>query len=141
VDVTFVRFDDFTPHDLYALLRLRSAVFVVEQNCVYLDPDDRDQSAVHALGREHGRLVACARWYDDGELHLGRIVTAPTVRGRGLGHALVSACLGEIGPAARVVMSAQAHLEGFYASHGFVAEGAGYLEDGIPHVRMVRARR
>lgn len=141
MDITFVRFDDFDPHDLYALLRLRSNVFVVEQDCVFLDMDDKDQGAVHALGREDGRLVACARWYDDGELHLGRIVTDPSVRGRGLGHDMVAACLREIGPAARIVMSAQAHLEGFYAAHGFVVEGDGYLEDGIPHLRMVREAR
>ena len=139
MDVTFVRFDDLTPHDLYAALRLRSAVFVVEQDCVFLDLDDHDQRATHAFGRDDGgRLVAYARWYDDGELHLGRIVTVPDARGTGLGHELVARCLDAMGREARVVMSAQEHLAGFYAAHGFVVQGEGYLEDGIPHVRMVR---
>lgn len=139
----FRDFEGLTVHDLYALLRLRSAVFVVEQDCVFLDLDDRDQTAVHALVQHGDRLVACARWYDEhDELHLGRIVTDPSVRGTGVGHAIVRDCVAEMTrrhPGRAIVMSAQAHLAGFYAQHGFVIEGDGYDEDGIPHVRMVRA--
>lgn len=138
----FRAFDELTVHELYALLRLRSDVFVVEQDCVFLDMDDLDQAAVHLLAYQGERLVACARFYQDhGELHLGRIVTDRSVRGRGVGHELMRVCVPEIErrePGRSIAMSAQAHLEGYYAQHGFVAVGEGYLEDGIPHVRMVR---
>jgi ElaA protein len=142
----FRAFDDLTVHELYALLRLRSDVFVVEQDCVFLDLDDRDQAAVHVLARveeaPEEAPVAYARFYEEhGELHLGRIVTDRTVRSQGAGHILMSACVAEIvrrHPGRAMAMSAQAHLAGFYAQHGFVVQGEGYLEDDIPHVRMVR---
>jgi ElaA protein len=135
-------FDDLTVHELYALLRLRSDVFVVEQDCVFLDLDDRDQAAVHVLALADASLVAYARFYDEhGELHLGRIVTDRTVRSQGAGHHLMRACVAEMTrrhPGRAIAMSAQAHLADFYSQHGFVVEGKGYLEDDIPHVRMVR---
>ena len=138
----FRAFGDLTVHELYALLRLRSDVFVVEQNCVFLDLDDRDQAAVHVLARNDDALVAYARFYEEhGELHLGRIVTDRTVRSQGAGHILMRACVAEIArrhPGRAMAMSAQAHLAGFYAQHGFVVQGEGYLEDDIPHLRMVR---
>ena len=136
---------------LYALLRLRSAVFVVEQQCVFLDMDDRDAAALHLLGdlaSDGGatRLVAAARLFAPGlcypEASIGRVVTAPDARGTGLGRALMQRAIGECAarwPSAPIRIGAQRYLERFYSELGFVIDGAPYLEDGIPHIEMVRA--
>lgn len=137
-------FDRLTPAELYAVLRLRSRVFVVEQQCVYLDTDNKDQEAFHLLGMQDGDLVAYARLFAPGiyyqEAAIGRIVTAPEVRGMGVGKSLVEKSLeiaqrlyGEV----PVRIGAQRHLEAFYGEFGFRADGEPYLEDGIPHVGMV----
>lgn len=136
-------FDRLTPAELYELLRLRSRVFVVEQQCAYLDSDGRDPEAFHLLGYRDGTLAAYARLFAPGayyaEAAIGRIVTAPEARGAGVGRTLVAKSL-EI--AARlygdgpVRIGAQRYLEGFYASFGFKPAGAPYLEDGIPHIEM-----
>lgn len=136
-------FERLDSAELYALLRLRSAVFVVEQRCLYLDADDRDRQAFHLLGYEETSLVAYARLFAPGDCYaeaaVGRIVVAPERRGCGLGRALTAKAL-EI--AARlygdgpVRIGAQRHLEAFYGSMGFRIAGAPYLEDGIPHIEM-----
>lgn len=141
-------FDALTPSELYALLRLRSEVFVVEQNCVFLDMDNSDQSACHLMGWRDGptpQLLACARCFGPGvkyaEASIGRVVTSPTARGGGLGHALMREALraleGQWGQQA-IRIGAQAHLQAFYEQHGFVREGEPYIEDGIPHIAMLR---
>lgn len=139
--LTARRIDDLTARELLEVLRLRADVFVVEQKCAYQDPDRIDLVAWHVLAREDGpdgRLVGYARWWDaDDGAHIGRVVTSRQVRGRGLGHVLVRECLRRIGPR-RVVLHAQDHLRRFYEAHGFVAVGETFLEDGIPHVEMVR---
>lgn len=137
-------FDRLTAAELYAVLRLRSRVFVVEQQCVYLDTDNKDQEAFHLQGMQDGNLVAYARLFAPGmyyqEAAIGRIVTAPDLRGMGVGKALVQKSLeialrlyGEV----PVRIGAQRHLEAFYREFGFRADGEPYLEDGIPHVEMV----
>ena len=132
------RFDGLTPQELHAVLRLRAEVFVVEQECPYLDPDDADAGAWHLMGRLDGGLVTYARWYpEDGMTRLGRIVSSPAVRGQGHGKAVVREALRRIGNEA-VLILAQRYLERFYADLGFVTEGEPFLEDGIPHLRMVR---
>lgn len=145
-------FDALTNHQLYALLRLRSEVFVVEQDCAYLDADGLDLEARHILGMEDGDLVACARWYwsdapdpqggsdSAAAVVLGRIVTAASVRGKGYGKALMAAALAAVDEESprRVRMHAQAHLEGFYGQFGFETRGQPFDEDGIPHLLMVR---
>jgi ElaA protein len=135
---------------LYAVLRLRSAVFVVEQACVFLEMDDRDAEALHLLGdvaAEAGgrRLVAYARLYAPGayyaEAAIGRVVTAPDVRGTGAGRTLMRRAIAECAarwPASPIRIGAQRYLERFYGSLGFVVDGAPYLEDGIPHIEMRR---
>lgn len=135
---TSKRIDEMSARDMHAVLLLRSEVFVVEQTCAYQDPDATDLVAWHVLGTDGGRLVAYARWWDaDDGAHIGRVVTARDVRGTGLGHAVVSACLERIG-GGRVVLHAQDHLRRFYAAHGFAPVGDVFPEDGIPHVVMVR---
>lgn len=134
-------FVDLDPSTLYALLRLRVDVFVVEQRCPYPELDGRDDEpgARHLwLDRDgpHGYLRILTE--PDGSARIGRVCVAAGSRGSGLSGRLMSAALDLIGPGARVVLDAQAHLVGFYRGFGFVADGPEYLEDGIPHVPMVR---
>ncbi|WP_231374782.1 MULTISPECIES: GNAT family N-acetyltransferase [unclassified Polaromonas] len=100
---------------------------------------------MHLLGRLEGRLVAYARCFDAGrmfaEASIGRVATGPTVRGTGVGHALMSqavACLSQVWGVQAIRIGAQAHLEGFYRQHGFHKAGPVYLEDGIDHIEMLR---
>lgn len=130
---------------LYALLRLRNAVFIVEQRCLYQDIDGWDLRGDnrHILAWKGGQLAACARLIIDDDkgdnVAIGRIITAPIIRGQGLGTPLVEHALAACyrhWPARTVFISAQAHLKHFYERSGFVAQGDGYLEDGIPHLKM-----
>ena len=143
-------FRELSRDELYDLLRLRAEVFVVEQQCPYLDPDGRDPEATHLMVRPAGPgasgpghpLLACARWYPEGEsVHLGRVATAPEARGRGLGRRLVQEALDRIAaehPGRPVVIHAQAHLRAFYEGFGFRVTGEPFDEDGIEHVGMVK---
>jgi ElaA protein len=135
-------FRELTPGELYAIVALRERVFVVEQACAYLDADGRDPVSHHLWAQaEGGAIAAYLRIVPPGEkfaeLALGRIVTAPEHRGGGLGHELVRRGLDAVGAVA-VRISAQAHLERFYGQHGFDRAGEPYLEDGIPHIDMLR---
>ena len=139
-----------TLDELYALLQLRQRVFVVEQTCPFLDADGADDRAWHLMGWTadvDGRplLGAYARLFAPGAMYaeasIGRVVTAPEVRRGGTGRALMQQALREVAtmaPGAAVRIGAQRYLEHFYASLGFVPEGEGYVEDGIPHVPMRR---
>lgn len=141
---TSMRFDRLSTRDLYDLLALRSQVFVVEQNCVFLDTDHCDQAAWHLLGRAaDGRLVAYLRGIDAGvkyvEPSIGRVVVAEQARGHGLGRVLMEEGMRRaraVWPRSDIVIGAQQRLEAFYASLGFVGEGELYIEDGIDHIRM-----
>ena len=132
--------------ELYALLKLRAQVFVVEQRSIYLDPDDVDLDAMHLRGVDAaGNLLAYARCIAAGIKYdvasIGRVVTAPSVRGLGLGHALVREailCTHEAFGVGAIRISAQAHLLDFYRQHGFIADGEEYLEDEMPHRSMQR---
>jgi ElaA protein len=136
--------------ELYAILQLRQRVFIVEQTCPFLDADGADDRAWHLMGwtaDAAGRplLGAYARLFAPGAMYpeasIGRVVTHPDVRRGGMGHALMRRAIDEVAalaPGSAVRIGAQRYLERFYAGLGFVAEGDGYLEDGIPHVEMVR---
>jgi len=143
------RFGELTPEDLYAVVRLREAVFVVEQNCPYPDADGRDPNAWHLLGwiqYAAGRsLVAYARIFEAGvrydEASIGRVATANEVRGTGFGKTLMAEALRRIeslAPGQPVKIAAQRRLEGFYLGFGFRTISAPYEEDGIVHVDMLR---
>lgn len=136
---------------LYRLLRLRSEVFVVEQNCVFLDMDNLDPQCLHVLGEvvdDDGttHLHASTRLVPPGvafaEASIGRVVTAPAARGGGIGHKLMAESVRLLetlwGPQP-IRIGAQAHLEGFYQQHGFVSDNKPYDEDGIPHLEMIRS--
>lgn len=138
-------FSQLTNEELYELLRLRSEVFVVEQNCVFLDMDNKDPKC-HHLSLYHGEdLVAYCRIVPAGvsyaEVAIGRVVSAPSYRGMGLGRKVmeeaIAACESLYG-SVPVRIGAQTYAVGFYASLGFVAEGETYDEDGIEHIEMVR---
>lgn len=143
-------FEQLTTHDLYALLALRSQVFVVEQNCVFQDIDGHDELALHVLGFSSPagaptQLVAYARCYAPGvkmvEANIGRVVTAEAARGAGLGHELVTQALAlvlKLWGQVPVRIGAQKHLSAFYQQHGFLPTGAPYMEDGIEHIEMLR---
>jgi ElaA protein len=138
-------FDALSAQQLYAVLQLRSEVFVVEQNCVFQDIDGYDAQAMHVLGYAGEQLIAYARCFNAGvkfaEASLGRVTTHASVRGAGAGHALVQHaidCLQRTWGAQPIRIGAQAHLDNFYGKFGFVKTGSIYLEDGIPHTEMLR---
>lgn len=139
------RFEGLGLQGLYDALALRCRVFILEQG-PYQDPDGLDQRSWHLLGRDAaGALQAYLRVVDPGlkytEPSIGRVITAPEVRGTGAGHALVAEgvrrCVAAW-PGQGIRISAQAHLAGFYGTHGFVAVGEPYAEDNIPHIEMQR---
>lgn len=144
----FLAFDKLTTHQLYDYLRLRSEVFVVEQNCVYQDLDNLDQIAHHVLVYEFKTLIGCARIIPAGqsynEISIGRVIVAKEQRKKDIGIELMKFCIEQIdnyfGPQT-IVLSAQAHLQEFYKKHNFVAVGEIYLEDGIPHIHMTRQKQ
>ena len=138
-------FADLSNDELYALLRLRSEVFVVEQNCVFLDMDNKDQHCLHLLGWQNNQLAACARIVPAGisfaEASVGRVVTAPFARGIGLGRELMQTAMDKLYHLygrVPVYIGAQQHLQMFYASLGFEATGQPYDEDGIMHIEMLK---
>ncbi len=141
----FAAFDALTLDELYAMLQLRSEVFVVEQACVFQDMDGADSEAMHLLGMSGGQLLVYARCFAAGmkfkEASIGRIITRSTLRGSGAGHVLVRQAIDSVtqqwGPQA-IRIGAQARLESFYRQHGFETTGAPYIEDGIPHIEMLR---
>ena len=141
-------FDELGARGLYRALRLRSQVFVIEQRCLYLDPDGLDEHAWHLQGLGQGvdgaeELFAYARLLPpsigDGSARIGRVITASTARGGGLGRALMSQAVREcqrLWPGQAIELGAQAHLRAFYASFGFTPISDVYDEDGIPHIDM-----
>lgn len=145
----FSRFRDLTVDDLYAIVRLRESVFIVEQNCPYPDSDGRDPLAWHLLGWRDGpdgkELVAYARIFEPGiryhEASIGRIVTATKVRGTGLGKQLMVEALRraeKLAPNQPIKLAAQRRLENFYEGYAFRTVSEPYEEDGIIHIDMIR---
>lgn len=140
------RLPDLAALDVYDMLALRSAVFVVEQACIFLDPDGVDLQSHHLLGRDpKGELLAVLRIVDPGvkyaEPSIGRVISSPAVRGTGVGRALMAQGLVEchrLWPGQGIRISAQARLERFYRECGFAPVGEPYLEDDIPHIEMLR---
>lgn len=139
------RFNELTSIELYQILQLRSEVFVVEQNCVFQDIDNKDQESYHHLCLIDGILAGYTRLLPAGlsynEISIGRVVTAPAFRGIGLGKELmqksIEACE-KIFEETTIRIGAQRHLSKFYNSIGFIESGEPYDEDGILHIEMVR---
>ena len=141
-------FDQLDPFVLYAILRLRVDVFVVEQSCPYPELDGKDilEGTRHLWAQDQdGAVVAYLRILgpENGYTGLGRVVTVPVNRGRGVARNLLARGLAEasrLWPAYPVKISAQEYLVAFYGEYGFVSVSSPYLEDGIPHVDMVLKR-
>ncbi|MDC6365180.1 MULTISPECIES: GNAT family N-acetyltransferase [Flavobacteriaceae] len=145
MEVTIKTFNELSNTELYQILRLRSEVFVVEQNCVYQDLDNKDQKAMHVLGKKDGELVAYTRVFAPGDYFkntsIGRVVVAPNQRKYGFGKEIMQETLTAIeekDPKTPIEISAQSYLLKFYGTLGFESFGEEYLEDGIPHVRMLK---
>lgn len=138
-------FDSLTVKELYAILKLRSEIFVVEQKCVFLDMDDKDLKCQHLMLYQHKELMAYARIVPAGlsfaEPSIGRIVTSHAARGKGFGKQLVALAIENcqrLYGKKPIKIGAQLYLKSFYESFGFIVKGDEYLEDDIPHVDMTR---
>lgn len=143
--ISIKSFEELSLQELYDLLQLRSEIFVVEQNCVYQDIDGKDQQALHILGYKENSLVGYTRCFPPGiyfkEPAIGRVLVRKTERMNSYGHLILKAsinALEERFPNTSIKLSAQTYLTSFYESHGFKQVGEGYLEDGIPHIAMLR---
>jgi ElaA protein len=139
------KFHELTPYQLYAILQLRNEVFVVEQDCVFQDADDKDQNAWHLMGFENSKLIAYTRLVPPGEIYqqpsIGRVVTSPVARRNGAGRELMVRSIDEIYQlfgTQPIKIGAQLYLKNFYESLGFRQTGDVYLEDGIEHIYMVK---
>ena len=139
-------FNNLTNIELYALLRLRSEVFVVEQNCIFLDMDNKDQTCHHLLGYDGENLVAAARLLGPNttyqQISIGRVVSSPAYRGTGAGKALMQQAIVQcyqLFGKSDIKIGAQLYLKTFYESFGFVQTSNVYDEDGIDHVEMVKS--
>jgi ElaA protein len=138
-------FDALSVHELYDLLRLRSEIFVVEQNCVYLDLDGKDKVALHLIGEYEGNIVAHARLFKPGisfdNASIGRVVVGANYRAKKWGHDLMREAIAGIANQyneTAITIGAQLYLKKFYESHGFVQTSEMYLEDDIPHIEMIK---
>jgi ElaA protein len=138
--------DNLSVPILYEILKLRQEIFVVEQNCPYLDADGKDQETLHLTGIHNGLLCSYARIFPPNEeniIAIGRVITHSAYRGKGLGHQLMeeahTAAQNNFPQSTSYFVSAQAHLKQFYERLGYKQSGAGYLEDNIPHIPMLRS--
>ena len=143
MDIEIKTFKELDTATLYDILELRSSVFVVEQNCVYQDIDNKDREALHVIFKKKGRVVAYMRCFAPGlyfkEASIGRVVVLKNQRNNNYGHQIMKTSLQAILSnynTQDVTLSAQTYLKKFYESHGFYKIGKEYLEDGIPHILM-----
>ncbi len=138
-------YTELTKEELYQILQLRSEVFVVEQECVYQDIDYKDQKAIHVLGVKNNRIIAYTRVFKPGdyfnEASIGRVVVAEKERKFKYGYSIMKSSIEAISTyfnETTIKISAQTYLRKFYNSLGFSQIGDGYLEDGIPHISMLK---
>ena len=139
-------FNELTLDELYALLKLRSQVFVVEQDCVYQDIDEKDKKSIHVLGIKNGEIIAYARIFKPGdyfkEAAIGRVVVDLNYRGFGHANKIMQESIKLVQDKFKetsIKVSAQTYLKKFYNSLGFNQIGEEYLEDGIPHIAMIKS--
>ncbi|MDB5252588.1 MAG: family N-acetyltransferase [Flaviaesturariibacter sp.] len=146
IDWSLKPFGDLTPQEVYDILQLRNEVFVVEQNCVFQDADGKDAGSWHLQGRRGGQLVAYTRIVPPGHIYeeasIGRVVTSPAARGTGAGKELLTksiSSLYDVCGRGAIRIGAQLYLQKFYEAFGFAQVGEPYLEDGIPHIYMIKS--
>jgi len=136
-------YDDLSQKLLYKILKIRQEVFIIEQNCNYLDADNIDQNAHHLIGLIDDEIITYMRIvkpsYVYKELSFGRILVKKEYRGEGIGRQLMKKAIDIFGAQHNsIVMSAQLYLVGFYKDFDFIVYGEQYLEDNIPHIKMIR---
>ena len=144
MEIRIKSYDELTKEELYKILKERTTVFVVEQECPYQEVDNRDQRALHVMGLEDDSLIAYARIFRAGdhgpEANIGRVLVVVSHRNKGLGQEIMKASLDAVKKRYKtdtVAVSAQRYLEKFYVDLGFQVTGEPYLEDGIPHIKMI----
>lgn len=145
LNIEVKKFSELNLTELYNILQLRSEVFVVEQDCVYQDIDGKDQEALHVIGYKNKEIVAYTRCFKPGyyfeEAAIGRVVVKESERKFGYGHQIMNAsdkAIKDYYQTSSIKLSAQQYLIKFYESHGYQTTGEGYLEDGIPHIAMIK---
>lgn len=145
LEIQIFDFSDLTVDLLYQILALRSQIFVVEQQCIYQDIDLKDQKALHVLGYIEGKLVAYSRIFEPGAYFLnasiGRVAVSKLNRNQGLGYQIMKAAIAAIAEQfkqRKIEISAQTYLINFYKNLGFSCIGDSYLEDDIPHIKMIK---
>ena len=145
LDIKVKKFNELSIQELYSLLKLRSEIFVVEQDCVYQDLDGKDAKALHVIGINNNEVVAYTRIFKPGDYFdiasIGRVAVHKDYRKYGYGKDIMQASINAIDEKFKeqqIKISAQTYLDKFYTELGFKAIGEGYLEDGIPHIQMVK---
>ncbi len=138
-------FSELTTEELYEILKIRSEIFVVEQECIYQDLDGKDEKALHVFGIKSNEIIVYARIFKPGSYFtnasIGRILVSINQRKKGYAHILLKECIKVIEThfnTTKITISAQKHLLNFYNSRGFKKVGKEYLEDGIPHIKMIK---
>ena len=137
-------FSELSTEEIYNILKLRSEVFVVEQNCVYQDIDEKDKKATHLFIEKNNEIIAYTRIFKKGDYYeenpsIGRVVVSKKERGKNLGKEIMLNSIEFIKKemeGRKIELSAQKYLDKFYKDLDFYSEGEDYLEDGIPHQRM-----
>ena len=140
------KFSELSTEEIYHILKLRSEVFVVEQNCVYQDIDEKDQKAIHLFIEKNNEIIAYTRIFKKGDYYeenpsIGRVVVSKKERGKNLGKEIMIESIEFIKKemeGRKIELSAQKYLDKFYKELSFYSEGEDYLEDGIPHIRMIK---
>ncbi|SEM29363.1 ElaA protein [Maribacter orientalis] len=146
LDIKVKKFNELSIQELYSLLKLRSEIFVVEQDCVYQDLDGKDAKALHVIGiNNNNEVVAYTRIFKPGDYFdiasIGRVAVHKDYRKYGYGKDIMQASINAVNEKFKeqqIKISAQTYLDKFYTELGFKAIGEGYLEDGIPHIQMVK---
>lgn len=139
------KFEELSKSDLYAILRLRSEVFIVEQDCVYQDVDNKDQVSLHVFLKKGNAIIGYTRLFRPGdyfeEASIGRVVVSKKYRNKDYGKQLMNASIQAVYKffnQKKIKISAQCYLKNFYNDLGFLEQGESYLEDGIPHITMIK---
>ena len=145
MNIIIKKYTELTLEELYSLLQLRSEVFVVEQDCVYQDIDGKDQKALHVLGYKEDKLIAYTRLFKPADYFeyasIGRVVVKKDQRLHKYGYKIMEASMTAIKDyynQTKIKISAQKYLKKFYNNLGFKQVGEEYLEDGIPHIAMIK---
>jgi ElaA protein len=145
VSIFVKSFEELSKLELYKILRLRAEVFIVEQDCVYQDVDDKDQKALHVILKKSEEIIGYTRLFWPGdyfkEASIGRVVISKKERHNNFGSELMKAsilAISEKMKEKKIKISAQTYLKIFYNNLGFLESGKEYLEDGIPHVAMFK---